>query len=65
VLLPSIFSQHNSNRNHVRHRKPTLPIIHGTRLMTMQLHTDAGDIKIEVFCEAVPKTAEVSPIYMT
>ena len=24
-----------------------------------QLHTDLGDIKIEVFCESVPKTAEV------
>lgn len=23
-----------------------------------QLHTDLGDIKIEVYCEAVPKTAE-------
>ena len=23
-----------------------------------KLHTDLGDIKIEVFCEAVPKTAE-------
>lgn len=24
-----------------------------------QLHTDLGELKIEVFCEAVPKTAEV------
>lgn len=27
-----------------------------------QLHTDLGDIKIEIFCEAVPKTAEVLKI---
>ncbi|KAK9480486.1 peptidyl-prolyl cis-trans isomerase-like 3 [Lipomyces japonicus] len=26
--------------------------------MSVTLHTDLGDIKIEVFCEAVPKTAE-------
>lgn len=24
-----------------------------------QLHTDLGDLKIELFCESVPKTAEV------
>lgn len=28
--------------------------------MSVTLRTTAGDIKIEVFCEAVPKTAEVS-----
>ncbi|KAG9299265.1 hypothetical protein G9A89_013913 [Geosiphon pyriformis] len=26
--------------------------------MSVTLHTDLGDIKIEVFCEAVPRTAE-------
>ncbi|CAG8542559.1 10074_t:CDS:2 [Paraglomus brasilianum] len=26
--------------------------------MSVSLHTDLGDLKIEVFCEAVPKTAE-------
>ncbi|KAI9228336.1 MAG: peptidyl-prolyl cis-trans isomerase-like 3 [Piptocephalis tieghemiana] len=26
--------------------------------MSVTLHTDVGDLKIEVFCEAVPKTAE-------
>ncbi|KAF8417073.1 peptidyl-prolyl cis-trans isomerase-like 3 [Tirmania nivea] len=26
--------------------------------MSVTLHTDLGDIKIEVYCEAVPKTAE-------
>ncbi|OZJ04726.1 Peptidyl-prolyl cis-trans isomerase-like 3 [Bifiguratus adelaidae] len=26
--------------------------------MSVTLHTDLGDLKIEVFCEAVPKTAE-------
>ncbi|CAN6647998.1 peptidyl-prolyl cis-trans isomerase [Trichomonascus vanleenenianus] len=26
--------------------------------MSVTLHTDLGDIKIEVFCESVPKTAE-------
>jgi len=25
---------------------------------SVTLHTDLGDIKIEIFCEAVPKTAE-------
>ena len=29
-------------------------------LMSVTLHTTAGDIKIEVFCESTPKTAEVS-----
>lgn len=28
--------------------------------MSVTLHTNLGDIKIEVFCESVPKTAEVS-----
>lgn len=28
--------------------------------MSVTLHTTLGDIKIEVFCESVPKTAEVS-----
>src|SRR6266536_958844 len=27
--------------------------------MSVTLHTNLGDIKIEVFCESVPKTAEV------
>ena len=27
----------------------------------VQLHTDRGDVKIELFCESVPKTAEVKP----
>lgn len=30
--------------------------------MSVTLHTSLGDIKIEIFCESVPKTAEVSPI---
>ena len=29
--------------------------------MSVTLHTTLGDLKIEVFCESVPKTAEVSP----
>lgn len=28
--------------------------------MSVTLHTNLGDIKIEVFCESVPKTAEVN-----
>lgn len=28
--------------------------------MSVTLQTNLGDIKIEVFCESVPKTAEVS-----
>lgn len=28
--------------------------------MSVTLHTDAGDIKVEIFCEAAPKAAEVS-----
>lgn len=28
--------------------------------MSVTLHTNFGDLKIEVFCESVPKTAEVS-----
>lgn len=28
--------------------------------MSVTLHTNLGDIKVEVFCESVPKTAEVS-----
>ena len=28
--------------------------------MSVTLHTSLGDIKVEVFCESVPKTAEVS-----
>lgn len=27
--------------------------------MSVTLHTTLGDIKIELFCESVPKTAEV------
>lgn len=27
---------------------------------SVTLHTDVGDIKIEVYCEECPKTAEVS-----
>lgn len=27
--------------------------------MSVTLHTRLGDLKIEVFCESVPKTAEV------
>ena len=30
--------------------------------MSVTLHTNLGDIKIEVFCESVPKTAEVSAL---
>lgn len=29
-------------------------------LQAVTLHTDLGDIKIELFCERTPKTAEVS-----
>ena len=28
--------------------------------MSVTLHTSLGDVKIEVFCDSVPKTAEVS-----
>lgn len=28
-------------------------------LKSVTLHTTLGDLKIEIFCEAVPKTAEV------
>lgn len=28
--------------------------------MSVTLHTTIGDIKIEIFCKSVPKTAEVS-----
>lgn len=28
--------------------------------MSVTLHTTLGDIKIEIFCESVPKTAEAS-----
>ncbi|EEY15409.1 peptidyl-prolyl cis-trans isomerase [Verticillium alfalfae VaMs.102] len=28
--------------------------------MSVTLHTTLGDLKIEIFCESVPKTAEVS-----
>lgn len=28
--------------------------------MSVTLHTTHGDLKVEVFCESVPKTAEVS-----
>lgn len=28
--------------------------------MSVTLHTNLGDLKIEVFCESVPKAAEVS-----
>jgi hypothetical protein len=27
--------------------------------MSVTLHTTLGDLKIEIFCESVPKTAEV------
>ena len=30
--------------------------------MSVTLHTTLGNIKIEIFCESVPKTAEVSPL---
>src|SRR5262249_30724408 len=30
------------------------------RKMSITLHTDLGDIKIELFCEACPKTCEVN-----
>lgn len=33
--------------------------VHHFRLQSVTLHTDLGDLKIEVFCEAVPKAAEV------
>lgn len=29
--------------------------------MSVTLHTTLGDIKLEVFCESVPKTAEARP----
>jgi peptidyl-prolyl cis-trans isomerase-like 3 len=32
--------------------------------MSVTLHTNLGDIKIEVFCESVPKTAEVNPPFI-
>ena len=31
-----------------------------TATMSVTLHTSHGDIKVEVFCESVPKTAEVT-----
>ena len=30
--------------------------------MSVTLHTNKGDLKIEVYCESVPKTAEVCPV---
>lgn len=39
--------------NHLSHLRSTASI------MSVTLHTTHGDIKLEVFCEAVPKTAEV------
>jgi len=32
--------------------------------MSVTLHTNVGDVKIEVFCESVPKTAEVDISYL-
>lgn len=32
--------------------------------MSVTLHTTVGDMKIEVFCESVPKTAEVRPLHI-
>lgn len=43
-------------------RQCELPILHAPLKMSVTLHTNLGDIKIEVFCESVPKTAEVSSI---
>lgn len=31
--------------------------------MSVTLHTNLGDIKVEIFCESVPKTAEVCNYY--
>lgn len=31
--------------------------------MSVTLHTSLGDIKVEVFCESVPKTAEVRNVF--
>ncbi len=28
--------------------------------MSLTLHTDLGDLKLEIFCEQVPKASEVS-----
>ncbi|KAF2761712.1 cyclophilin-like protein [Pseudovirgaria hyperparasitica] len=51
--------------HHVSHGKLTPnPSLHKPHSPThslspkTQLHTDAGDIKLEIFCEAVPQTAE-------
>lgn len=37
-------------------------IIFVTLAQAVTLHTDVGDIKIELFCERTPKTCEVSQI---
>ena len=38
---------------------PGQEILKDTTTMSVTLHTNLGDLKIEVFCESVPKTAEV------
>jgi peptidyl-prolyl cis-trans isomerase-like 3 len=45
----------------VRHSKPHISQTTGIEVLltfVLQLHTTHGDIKLEVFCESVPKTAE-------
>lgn len=44
------------------HLRPTCPAAPHSQFIS-QLHTDLGDLKIEVFCESVPKTAEVRPLH--
>lgn len=43
--------------------KPCMRVLHPPAAAPanhpLQLHTDLSDLKIELFCESVPKTAEV------
>ena len=47
----------SSNDETTKISNPTFDTFH---TMSVTLHTSLGDIKVEIFCESVPKTAEVA-----
>ena len=58
-LFPLLVAMSQNREKNVCHCKFYLSPLSLPPLTASKLHTDLGDLKIEVFCESVPKTAEV------
>lgn len=57
--LPSIDEGHQHSSRGVEHLPTYILHIPAAAAMAVTLHTSLGDIKLELYCDLVPRTCEV------